>query len=114
VACTVLIGERIIREERMIKGLFGPSSLTAHLRSGLDEMSVRHTAIARRVSRALTASSTVHFGDQLTARARARKTEADLQKDMTKLADTQLRYETDARLLQQAYARFHAAVRERA
>ncbi len=98
----------------MIKGLFGSTSLVAQLRDGLDDMSVRHQAIARRVSRALTASSTVTFGDQLTARARARRTEADLQRDMTKLADTQLRYETDARLLQQAYARFHAAVRERA
>src|SRR5262245_18395114 len=90
------------QEGRMIKGLFGAGSLTANLRDGLDEMSVRHKAIARRVAGALSASSIVDFAAHLSsAKSRARRTDADLQADMSQLADTQLRFETDARLLQQ-------------
>ena len=37
-----------------------------------------------------------------------------IETDMTQLADTQLRYEADARLLQAAYGRIRAAVSERA
>ena len=59
-------------------------------------------------------SSSTDFSAELadqTARAQA---QADLERDMTELADTQLRYEADARLLHDAYARLRTAVRERA
>jgi flagellar basal body rod protein FlgB len=36
-----------------------------------------------------------------------------LERDMAALADTQLRYEADAKLLQAAYARLRTAMRER-
>ena len=99
----------------MIRELFGPSTLTSLLRGGLEETSATHRAIAGRVANTLPASSSTDFSAQLEAsNARAQQTQADLEKDMTELADTQLRYEADAKLLQSAYARIRAAVSERA
>ncbi len=98
----------------MLKGLFGPSSVTSMLRGGLEETSATHRAIAERVAGALDSSSSVSFSDQLEARAAgARPSQVDLERDMTALADTQLRYEADAKLLQAAYAQLRAAISER-
>lgn len=97
----------------MLKGLFGPSSLTATLRGGLEETSATHRAIADRVANALQASSSTDFDSTLKAKGAGKVDEADLQRDMTALADTQIRYEADAKLLQAAYARLRAAVSER-
>jgi flagellar basal body rod protein FlgB len=98
----------------MLRELFGPSTLSAMLRGGLEETSATHRAIAGRVAGAVRTSSSTDFSAELadqTARAQA---QADLERDMTELADTQLRYEADARLLHDAYARLRTAVRERA
>jgi len=98
----------------MLKALFGPSTVTSMLRGGLEEASATHKAIARRVSNALSSSSSVQFADQLDAqKAQARVSEEDLEHDMTALADTQLRYEADAKLLQAAYQRLRTAIRDR-
>jgi hypothetical protein len=94
----------------MLKALFGSQSLTHQLRGGLEEVSATHRAIAARVAGAIDRSSTMDFSDALSAAQPA----PDLERDMAALADTQLRYEADARLLQEAYARLRTAIRDRA
>lgn len=95
----------------MVPSLFGPSTLSSMLRGGLEETSATQRGIGQRVANALQASTTTTpFGEALTAE-QGRMTEADLQREMVSLADTQLRYEAEARLLQEAYARFRTAVR---
>lgn len=97
----------------MIKGLFGNTTLPYALRSGLEEATTTHRAIAGRVANAMQSSSSTDFAGDLKAAAAKRKAqEADLQRDMTELADTQLRFEADAKLLQQAYSRLRTAIRD--
>ncbi len=97
----------------MIKGLFGNSTLPGALRAGLDQASATQKAIAGRVAGALSSSSSTDFaGDFAAAKGKSRVEEADLQRDMAELADTQLRYEADAKLLQQAYGRLRTAIRD--
>jgi flagellar basal body rod protein FlgB len=99
----------------MFKDLFGPSSLTYMLRGGLEEASATHRAIANRVANADPSSTSVDFSSELKARTgKPQVDEADLQRDMASLADTQLRYEADAKLLQAAYTRLRTAIRDRA
>lgn len=95
----------------MIKGLFGAGSVTATLRGGLEEASATHRAIAERVARGLERSSASDFSGELGA-ATARSDEA-LTQDMAALADTQLRYEATAKLLQKSYADLRTAIRDR-
>lgn len=100
----------------MIRGLFGPTSTPAMLRGGLEETMKTHRAIAARVSGALATSSAVDPTDPKSVAAAAAgggTGEVDLQTEMSALADTQLRYETDAKLLQAAYARLRTAVNDR-
>ena len=98
----------------MLKALFGPSTLTSMLRGGLEETSATHRTIADRVSGAIASSSNTDFSSALQAqRSKQKISEADLERDMASLADTQLRYEADAKLLQGAYARLRAALKER-
>ncbi len=98
----------------MIRDLFGPNTVTSLLRGGLEEASATHRVIAERVSGALDSSTSTSFEDALKAQqGQGRLTEADLQRDMAALADTQLRYEADAKLLQAAYVRLREAIRGR-
>ena len=97
----------------MIKGLFGNTTLPYALRAGLEEATTTHKAIAARVAGALSSSSSTDFAGQMaSANGRKKIEEADLQRDMAELADTQLRFEADAKLLQQAYARLRTAIRD--
>jgi len=97
----------------MIKGLFGNTTLPYALRAGLEEASQTQKAIAARVAGALQSSSSTDFaGDLAAAQGKKRIEEADLQRDMSELADTQLRFEADAKLLQQAYTRLRTAMRD--
>lgn len=99
----------------MLRNLFGPSSVSSMLRGGLEETSATHRAIAAHVAGTLSSSTGVDFPGELQARTgQSRLDEADLQRDMAALADTQLRYEADAKLLQAAYARLRTAIREHA
>src|SRR5690606_22818320 len=82
------------RAGTMIRGLFDNSSLTAQLRGGLEEASATQRGIGRRVSEALMASTTTAFTDaSQAAMAKAAQAEADIQREMASLADTQIRYE---------------------
>jgi hypothetical protein len=98
----------------VLKGLFGPTTLPHMLRGGLEEASVTHRAVGSRVAGVLAASSSVDFADALTAQAQQAAVEETLQQAMTELADSQLRYEANARLLQEAYAQLRTAIRDRA
>ncbi len=96
----------------MSLSLFGTGSVSSMLRGGLEETSATHRAIAQRVASALDVSSSADFASALKAKAGQHKlSEEDLERDMASLADTQLRYEADAKLLQGAYARLRAAMK---
>lgn len=98
----------------MIKGLFGNGTVTSMLRGGLEETSATHRAIAARVANALNTSTQTDFSNALQAKSANQKmAQVDLERDMASLADTQLRYEADAKLLQGAYARLRAALKDR-
>lgn len=96
----------------MLRSLFGTGTLPAMLRGGLEETSATHKAIARRVAGALDASSANDFARTLDAKSGQARAE-DLERDMASLADTQVRYEADAKLLQGAYAQLRAALKDR-
>jgi hypothetical protein len=95
-----------------ILSLFGSDTDYARLRGGLDETSATQRTIAARVAAATSSSSTNgDFATQLGAhKAGAAPSQADLQQDMAALADTELRYETCAKLLQSAYAGLRSAM----
>jgi len=98
----------------MIRGLFGATTLPAMLRGGLEEASATQRGIGQRVSRALETSTSLSFTDAAQAQlAKARQAEADVQREMASLADTQLRYEADAQLLREAYQRLRTAIGSR-
>lgn len=96
----------------MFRSLFGTGTLTSMLRGGLEETSATHRAIAQRVSGALGASTSTDFASALQAKqGQSKVAAADLERDMASLADTQIRYEADAKLLQGAYAQLRATMK---
>lgn len=107
----------------MIRSLFGRETVVHALRGGLDETMEAHRAIADRVASATTASSAASgsfaqemekqgTGEAGTATTPKPLDETDLQRDMVELADTQIRYEVEARLLRGAYQALRTAVRQ--
>ena len=97
----------------MFRGLFGPSSVTYALRKGLDESMRAQDSIAQRVSGMASSTSSGDFADALRgAAAPTASDEADLQRDMAELADTQIRYEAESKMLHAAYAGLRTAVRQ--
>jgi flagellar basal body rod protein FlgB len=98
----------------MLRSLFGTGSLSSMLRGGLEETSATHRTIAKRVAGALDVSTSADFASALQAsKGQKHINEVDLERDMASLADTQIRYEADAKLLQGAYARLRATIKER-
>ncbi|MDX2208423.1 MAG: hypothetical protein SFU57_12355 [Gemmatimonadales bacterium] len=95
----------------MIEKLFGTGTVTHQLRGGLQEASATHREIAERVAKGLGTSSVNGFGGELDA-AMA-NSEQELTRNMAALADTQLRYEATARLLQKSYTDLRTAMRDR-
>jgi flagellar basal body rod protein FlgB len=95
----------------MFRSLFGPSTVSSQLRGGLEETSATHRVIADRVAGRLASSAQMGFADALQTEAERARAEADLQRDMAALADTQLRYEADAKLLHAAYERLRTAIK---
>jgi hypothetical protein len=95
----------------MIRSLFGPSSVAHALREGLDQEMAMHRAIAGRVSGALSSSTHSDFSRTLAeASKRPESRESDLLGDMAALADTQIRYEVEAKLLQGVYKGLREAI----
>lgn len=98
----------------MLRGLFGTGSMSSMLRGGLEEASATHRAIARNVANALHCSTSADFASELAAqKGKGQIDEVALERDMASLADTTIRYEADAKLLQGAYARLRATIKER-
>jgi len=98
----------------MLRSLFGPDSVTAMLRGGLEETSATHRTIAARVAGALDSSTSADFPSALKAKTAGTDHDpADLERDMAALADNETRYEADAKLLQNAYAQLRTAVSDR-
>lgn len=90
----------------MIRSLFGPSTAPQVLRQSLDRTMEEHKAIAERVASAVTRSSQ---GDPTSGEATP--SASDLADDMSRLADTQIRYEAEARLLQLVYQGLRQSIR---
>lgn len=95
----------------MIKALFGTGTAPWRLRGGLAELSATHTAIATRLAEGSRASSASPFADALGEATGAAIGEQELLTNMASLADTQLRFEATARLLQRAYADLRVTMR---
>lgn len=98
-------------EGLLLEKLFGAGTVTHQLRGGLQEASATHRTIAERVARGTGASSVAGFGAELEAATAA--ADQELTRNMASLADTQLRYEATARLLQKSYADLRTAIRDR-
>jgi flagellar basal body rod protein FlgB len=92
----------------MIRELFGTSSVYATLRGGLDNATAAQRRIANRVANISNGAFSTELSKQ---QAGARTNEADLEKNMTQLADTQLRFDATTRLLQQAYSKLRTAIK---
>lgn len=95
----------------MIRDVFGPSSLYAALRTGLDREAARQRGIAHRVANAQAELAGDAAGSGPTAGANAATAQADLERSMVDLADTQLRFDATTVLLQKAYGQFRSALK---
>ncbi len=96
----------------MFSSLFGARTTIGTLRTGLDESSQAHRAIAGKVANALDSSANGDFESHLLAQS-APRPPVDLEEEMVRLASTQLRYDASAKLLQKAYANLRVAVSDR-
>jgi flagellar basal body rod protein FlgB len=98
----------------MIKSLFGAGTGPYVLRGALEEQMATQRVIAQRITQATQASSGQSFGDQLSAKLAGQQPAVDLNQEMAALADTNLRYEATAKMLQGAYNKLRTAFRDRA
>lgn len=97
----------------MIRGLFGPNTVVGDLRASLDDQSVRHRVISDQIANLLIVEANGGFAADLSRQLAGGETQQDgLEKSMVALADTSLRYDVAARLLQRAYQQFRTAIRE--
>ena len=104
-----------LRERLVIRGLFGPNTVVGDLRTSLDDQSARHRTISGRIANLTTPNETRGFAADLSQQLGNREAvDLDLQQKMVELADTSLRYDVSARLLQRAYQQLRSAIRERA
>ena len=86
----------------MLRALFGPSTVPTTLRSGLDQSMATHRQIAQRVAESMSTSAEAS-ADIATNAAAAASRQENLANDMASLADTQIRFEAEARLLNLVY-----------
>lgn len=92
----------------MIRGLLGSTTVRG-LREELDLSAERTRQIGSRVANAFNGSA-ASFESSLEA-AMAPGDEVDLETEMVKLADEQIRYEAMAQMLQKVYSQVRASVR---
>lgn len=92
----------------VIRGLIGAGTVVDGLRQGLDASVVRSREIAHRVANASNSTS-ASFGAELDAALSAEA--VDLEVEMVKLADEQIRYEAIAEALTKLYGQIRASVR---
>ena len=94
----------------MLLGFFGRVSQAPQLIDALDAGSQRVRSIAQRVSGATLKNES---GFSIPGAAAAESNGVNMEEEMTRLADEQLRYETSAKLLEKAYANIRLSIRER-
>lgn len=94
----------------MIQDLFGSQAITSKLRLGLDRAMETHRGIADRIAGANAQSTQDEFGSALAASSK-RLDEQELVREITRLADTELRYGIEAKLLNGAYSSIRKAIR---
>jgi flagellar basal body rod protein FlgB len=92
----------------MEPSLFGQGTLTNTLRGGLEELSATQKTIASRIAGAVTESATTGFSGQL--QQSMARTDQGIMRDMASLADTEMRYEAAAKLLQKSYGDLRSAI----
>lgn len=88
----------------MIKALFGQSTVPSTLREALDSSMKEHREIGRRVAAAGAAVGSSPDGAPGAS-------ETSIADDMAAMADTQLRYEAEARLLSLVYQGLRRSIR---
>lgn len=93
----------------MMRNLFGPEAVTSKLREGLDSAMGIHRSIAERIARANSSSANDDFAAALEA-STERMSEEELVREVTQLADTEIRYQVEAKLLTGAYASIRKAI----
>lgn len=86
------------------------TTLASPLKASLDESSARARAIADRIARA--GAEQFAIPGEVPA-AGTTTAPVDLEAEMTRLADEQLRFDATARLLQKTYAGLRASLRDR-
>ena len=97
----------------MIQSLFGSDSFVGTLKESLDDQSIRQRSISDRVANAMTPGA--EFADQLNQTlAEGVPNGVNLQDEMAALADTSMRYDAAARLLQRTYQQLRTAINGRA
>ena len=97
----------------MIESLFGSETFVGTLKESLDDQSIRQRSISDRVANAMTPGA--EFADQLNQRlAEGVPNGVNLQDEMAALADTSMRYDAAARLLQRTYQQLRTAINGRA
>jgi len=94
----------------MLYGFFGRVSNAPQLSDALDAGSQRVRSIAQRVSGATLKNQS---GFTIPGADSQEATSVNLEEEMTRLADEQLRYETSAKLLEKTYANIRLSIRER-
>lgn len=94
----------------MFRSLFGAGTMPSMLRGGLEEQMATQRGIAARVAQSTQVSSTQPFGEQLAAKMK-KSPEIDMNREMASLADTNLRYEATAKMLNSAYAGLRSAIK---
>jgi len=94
----------------MLFGFIGRVSNAPQLTDALDAGSQRVRSIAQRVSGATLKNES---GFSIQGAATQEATSVNLEEEMTRLADEQLRYETAAKLLEKTYAKIRLSIRER-
>ena len=94
----------------MLVGFFGRVSHAPQLSDALNAGSQRVRSIAQRVSGATLKNQS---GFSIPGAAAQESTGVNLEEEMTRLADEQLRYETAAKLLEKTYQKIRLSIRER-
>jgi flagellar hook-associated protein FlgK len=94
----------------MLFGFFGRVSNAPQLSNALDAGSQRVRSIAQRVAGA---TITKESGFSLQGTATPETASVNLEEEMTRLADEQLRYEAAAKLLEKTYQKIRLSIRER-
>lgn len=93
----------------MITRWFGAGSTAGRLKAHMDASARSQREIAHNIANIANGN----FGQALDAQMAAANAEADLEREMVNLADTQLNFEAATKLLQKSYQKLRISFRER-